>query len=78
MGLGIKLPTGDYKVQDYFYKNDSTKVLAPVNGSIQLGDGGTGIITQLNTFYFLSKNISLYANLYYLINPRDHNGVLNF
>src|SRR5207237_1694711 len=45
IGLGIKLPTGDYKYEDIFYKNhDSSKVLAPVNASIQLGDGGTGLI----------------------------------
>ena len=74
LGLGIKLPTGDYKYQGYFYKNDSTKVLAPVNPSIQLGDGGTGILTELNTFYIFNKTISLYGNLYYLINPREQNG----
>jgi hypothetical protein len=74
-GLGIKLPTGDYKYQDYFVRNDSTKVLAPVNPSIQLGDGGTGIITELNGFYIFNKTIALYANFYYLINPREQNGV---
>ena len=75
-GLGIKFPTGDYKYQDYFYRNDSTKVLSPVNPSIQLGDGGTGIITELNTFYILNKirTISLYGNFYYLVNPREQNG----
>jgi hypothetical protein len=47
-----------------------------VNPSIQLGDGGTGIITELNAFYFLGpkKTFSLYANFYYLINPADVNG----
>jgi hypothetical protein len=77
VGLGIKFPTGDYKYQDYFYRNDSTKVLAPVNASIGLGDGGTGIITELNTFYFISSSnkISFYGNFYYLTNPRDQSGV---
>ncbi len=75
IGLGIKLPTGDYKYQDYFYRNDTAKVLAPVNPAIQLGDGGTGIITELNTFYFFNKKISMYGNFYYLINPREQNGV---
>ncbi len=76
-GLGLKLPTGDYKYQDYFYRNDSVKVLSPVNPSIQLGDGGTGIITELNLFYILNaaKTISLYGNFYYMINPREQNGV---
>ena len=75
LGLGIKLPTGDYKYQDYFHRNDTTKVLAPVNPSIQLGDGGTGIITELNTFYFFNRSFNIYGNFYYLINPRDQNGV---
>jgi hypothetical protein len=74
LGLGVKLPTGDYKYQDYFYRNDSTKLLSPVNPSIQLGDGGTGLITELNGFYMLSSSISFYGNFYYLINPRDQNG----
>ncbi len=76
LGLGLKLPTGDYKYQDFFYRNDSTKVLSAVNPSIQLGDGGTGIVTELNLFYILNKarTISLYGNFYYLINPREQNG----
>ncbi|MGN6530277.1 MAG: hypothetical protein ACTHK0_00810 [Ginsengibacter sp.] len=75
LGLGVKFPTGDYKYQDYFYRNDSTKVLAPVNASIALGDGGTGVTTELNAFYFFNQLLSLYGNFYYLINPRDVNGV---
>jgi hypothetical protein len=73
-GLGIKFATGDYKYQDYFYRNDTTRVLSAVNPGIQLGDGGTGIITELNTFYILNKTISLYGNFYYLISPREQNG----
>ena len=76
VGLGIKFPTGAYNYQDYFYRNDSTKILAAVNPSIQLGDGGTGIITELNTFYILNatRTISLYGNFYYMANPREQNG----
>jgi len=76
VGLGIKFATGDYKYQDYFYRNDSTKVLSPVNPSIQLGDGGTGIVTELNTYYYINptKTISLYGNFYYLISPREMSG----
>ena len=48
----------------------------PINPAIQLGDGGTGITTEVNTFYFFDskKTIGLYGNFYYLINPRDING----
>ncbi len=73
-GLGIKLPTGDYKYQDFFYKNDTTHVLGPVDQSIQLGDGGTGLTAEINAYYNFSRHISVYSNLYYLANPREHNG----
>src|SRR6476660_9211059 len=75
LGLGIKLPTGDYRYQDYFYKNDSVNVLGPVDQSIQLGDGGTGITLEANAFYNFSHTAGVYANAYYLINPREQNGV---
>ena len=75
IGLGIKLPTGDYKYQDFFYKNDSTPVLGPVDQSIQLGDGGTGFTTEINAYYNFSKTFGVYGNFYYLFNPREQNGV---
>lgn len=75
VGLGIKLPTGDYKYQDYFWKNDTTKTLGPVDQSIQLGDGGTGISTEINAFYTVAKGFNVYGNGYYLFNPREQNGV---
>lgn len=75
VGLGIKLPTGDYRYQDYFYKNDSTKTLGPVDQSIQLGDGGTGVTLEVNTFYNLSRSANLYFNGFYLSNPREQNSV---
>ena len=75
---GLKLPTGDYNYQDYFQNvgTGGTAQLRPVDQSIQLGDGGTGIITELNLFYILNstRTISLYGNFYYLINPREQNG----
>lgn len=77
LGLGIKFPTGDFKYQDYFYRKEDSAVLAPVNPSIQLGDGGTGIIAESNVFYVVNRRISVYGNFYYLLNPRDHNGSSN-
>ncbi len=74
LGLGIKLPTGDYNYQDFFYKNDSTRVLGPVDQSIQLGDGGTGFTFEMNAFYSFTEKFSSYANVYYLANPREQNG----
>jgi len=73
-GLGLKLPTGDYRYQDYFHKSTGT-VIAPVNNTIQLGDGGLGITAEINAYYTISKVINLYANAFYLFSPRDQNGV---
>ncbi len=76
VGLGIKFATGDYNYQDLFYKNDSTRVLGAVDQSIQLGDGGTGLTTEVNAFYNFNHKVSAYGNFYYLINPREQNGTL--
>lgn len=75
LGVGVKLPTGNYQVQDMFKKNDTTLVLGPVDQSIQLGDGGLGFTAELNAYYNFNKQFSLYGNFYYLMNPRNHNGV---
>jgi hypothetical protein len=74
LGLGIKLPTGDYRVQDYFYKNADSSVLGPVDQSIQLGDGGTGITFEFNGFLNFSPRFGVYGTFFYLANPREVNG----
>jgi hypothetical protein len=80
LGLGIKLPTGDYEYKDYWYNvgPNKTKELRPVDQSIQLGDGGTGFTVEANGFYNIAKNFVFYGNLYYLVNPREQNGVRTF
>lgn len=76
IGLGLKLPTGDYRYTGRFYTTTpNVYVNGPVDQSIQLGDGGTGFTTEVNAFYNVVRNVSLYANFYYLINPREQNGV---
>lgn len=74
LGFGLKLPTGNYNYQDYFYKKVDSSVLGPVDQSIQPGDGGTGLTLELNGFYNISHQFGLYANTFYLINPREVNG----
>lgn len=80
VGLGLKLPTGDYNVEDYWYNvgPNGTKVLRPVDPSIQLGDGGTGITLEINTFYNFSPSLLFYASGYYLSNPREENNTRTF
>lgn len=74
LGMGIKFPTGNYNSQDYFYKKADSSVLGAVDQSIQLGDVGTGISIELNSFYNFNKKLGLYANFFYLLNPREVNG----
>jgi hypothetical protein len=78
LGLGLKLPTGDYKYQDYFPVSEDEKELRSVDQSIQLGDGGTGITTEMNWFYNFNQTVGLYGNMFYLVNPREQNGVPTF
>jgi hypothetical protein len=77
-GLGLKFATGDYQYQDYFHKRAAnggdSVVLGPVDQSIQLGDGGTGISFELNGYYNVSARTGFYGNFYYLVNPREQNG----
>jgi hypothetical protein len=80
LGLGIKLPTGDYDYKDYWYNvgENGKKELRTVDQSIQLGDGGTGFTVEANTFYTFTSNFGVYGNFYYLINPREQNGVRTY
>jgi len=75
LGLGLKLPTGAYGYQDYFRVTDSTKRLGAVDQSVQLGDGGTGVTFELNAFYNITPSLSAYGNFYYLMSPREVNGI---
>ncbi len=73
LGLGLKFPTGDFAQKDFFHRNGSL-VLAAVNPGIQPGDGGLGLIGEMNAYYRIAESLGLYANLYYMANPREHNG----
>ncbi|MEP6613818.1 MAG: hypothetical protein ABJA76_18075 [Mucilaginibacter sp.] len=77
VGLGVKLPTGKYGATDDFYNvgaNGASRV-GPVDQSIQPGDGGWGITTEINAYYNFAHNFGMYGTLFYLFNPRDVNGV---
>jgi hypothetical protein len=77
-GVGLKLPTGNYKAEDVFHYKLGTAILTrtgPVDQSIQPGDGGWGVTLELNGFRQLNNTLSAYGNVYYLINPQGNNGV---
>lgn len=74
LGFGIKAPTGDHRAQDIAYTPNGPE-LRNVDQSIQLGDGGWGASLQLQAFRNLSDRLSVYGDGFYLMNPRNTNGV---
>jgi hypothetical protein len=80
LGLGAKLPTGDYKTKDYFHRRGSegqdTLVYRLVDQSIQLGDGGFGIILEFDAAYNITDKFGIYGTGLYMSNPRNTNGIL--
>ena len=74
VGLGLKLPTGNYRVKDEFHRPQGVMTQV-VDQSIQLGDGGTGIITEVGFSQRLSSKFAAYAQGLYMLNPRNTNGV---
>ncbi len=81
LGLGIKLPTGDYDVYDdreRLVNGQRVFTDESVDQSIQPGDGGTGIIFDFQGFRLMNRNVTLYGSAAYLSNPRGTNGVPTF
>jgi hypothetical protein len=77
VGAGIKFATGTYNYEDYFLNGATgVRTLQAVDQSIQLGDGGTGLEIDVNTYYNFTHNFGVYGNFFYLVNPRDVNGTL--
>lgn len=76
LGLGLKLPTGDDSVQDTAFLA-SGPVQRNVDQSIQPGDGGTGVIIELQGYQQFGEDglNFLFASGSYLINPSNTNGV---
>lgn len=76
VGLGIKLPTGNYAATSIFYNQGDagTTEEKTVDQSIQLGDGGTGLILDFQGLWNLGSTNFLYYDGFYLINPRESNG----
>ncbi len=75
LGLGIKIPTGNYEARDVFYNqgpNRNQERLAAVDQSIQPGDGGFGISMDLQGFHIISDRFSINTTLYYLAGLREY------
>ncbi|MBM1105397.1 hypothetical protein JQC67_04505 [Aurantibacter crassamenti] len=80
LGLGVKLPTGNFNASDIFYNvgpNEEPQV-RPVDQSIQPGDGGFGLTLDLQFYHKIVSNLFVYSSGFYLINPRETNGIRTF
>lgn len=74
VGLGIKAPTGEYDATDVYPNIDGTNAVSKAADiSIQPGDGGWGLLFDVQAFYQISQ-ATLFASGTYLANPRDTNG----
>ena len=80
LGMGIKLPTGNYNATDIFYNvgPDGAPQVRPVDQSIQPGDGGFGLTVDLQFYRGLTENLMVYGGGFYLFNPRETNGIRTF
>ena len=86
LGVGLKLPTGNWNVQDSFYNvlvtdpvsgtSSRQTVYRPVDQSIQLGDGGLGLSLELQGFWEMAEGLFAYGNAFYILNPRGVNGTM--
>jgi len=77
IGVGVKLPTGKDDTDGTFLRVVSGSLqpwVHPVDQSIQLGDGGFGVITQIQAFKTFGP-VTAYASGEYLFNPKGTNGV---
>ena len=87
LGLGVKIPTGQANANDNFRVFSATPLpngsvstqVRTVDQSIQPGDGGFGILADINTFRSLgSGKVALYFNAAYLSNPQETSEVLTY
>lgn len=70
VGLGVKTPTGNNKVEDDFF-TDSGVTRYLVDQAIQLGDGGWGIILQTQAFRQVADRLFAYLSGSYLLSPKE-------
>ena len=80
VGLGLKLPTGDYNATDVFYNvgPEGSPEVRPVDQSIQPGDGGFGFTIDLQFYQKIASGLFAYGGGFYLFNPRETNGIRTF
>jgi hypothetical protein len=75
MSLGVKTPTGKNDVTDESFLANGSVIQRPVDQSIQLGDGGWGVMLQAQAYRTLTGNLSGYLSGSYLASLREKTDV---
>jgi len=75
LSVGVKAPTGDDNAKDISYQATGP-VRRPVADSIQLGDGGWGLVLEMQAYQKVVQNTYAYLTGQYVVNPREQNGTL--
>src|SRR5213083_2485546 len=70
LGLGVKAATGTHKSTDAYFLKGGTSIQYAVDQSIQPGDGGWGVILQMQAYRRLFARAFAYVAGAYLVSPR--------
>ena len=77
LGLGVKSLSGDNAVSANWYFQDATVGQRPVDQSIQLGDGGWGVIFQTQMYRRAYKSLYAFGQGWFLMTPKDTTKVIS-
>jgi hypothetical protein len=75
LGFGLKSNSGNNGVIDNYFLADGSATKNPVDQSIQLGDGGVGMIFQLQAYRKIARGASGYLYGWYLLTPREKTAI---
>ncbi len=75
LGLGVKTPLGSNTIRDDWWLADSSQIRHVVDQSIQLGDGGWGIIMQAQAYQRILPSTNVYFIGTYMLSTREHTDV---
>jgi hypothetical protein len=76
IGIGVKAPTGRNDAAGTWWTADGSTIPWPVHQSIELGDGGWGVILRGQGFQPLTSSLYLYGGGSYTLNPRKTTDVV--
>lgn len=82
LGFGVKIPTGQSNVHDTrtrYSMGSYVRTVETVDQSIQPGDGGFGVLLQMQAFQgFAHDRCAFYFSGTYLFNPEEISGVYTY